>query len=220
MVVGWYRKTKIWRESTSCSTNPLWSTRWFQQIWQSLGRTNWATLMMSDVRYFLDPLLLKSKGAWPIVHHARVTARMAKGISQVCRTSKWQPPYGIETKKIRHQRVQTGNYREVYYSRIAILYILHLLASLIVPHSSVHNQWKMSLVGVSTVSTWTYVRTWWMLPSPWVPRMTSYLQLCNCWSVGNALMLRFVVWCHVMGCWGVVLWKGMIFPGNVVCDIQ
>lgn len=203
MVVGWYRKTEIWRKSTSCSTNPVIN----QVVPENLTKSWKNKLSYLDDEWcalLSWPTFVEKQGCLthcsPRKSHCKDGERDQSGLQDLKMATTvrhWNKKN--QTSEIPDRKLQC----EVHYSRIAI-YILHLLASLIVPHSSVHNQWKMSLVGVSTVSTWTYVRTWWMLPSPWVPRMSSYLQLCNCWSVGNALMLRFVVWCHVMGCWGVV----------------
>ena len=161
---------------------------------ESLGRTNWATLMMSDVRYFLDPLLLlKSKGAWPmclffLLRSCMCTTQKSlqgwrKGSTRFAGPQKGNNPTSLKQKKQTSEspdRKLQGS-SAIYSSLVTIFDCTTFFSSY---HERCH--WLVFP---------TYVRTWWMPPSPWVPRMSSYLQLCNCWNIGNALMLRFVVWC-------------------------
>ena len=153
---------------------------------------------------FLDPLCLFFS-----LRSCIVTARMAKGINQVCRTSKWWQPHGIETKNAESpdRKLQGSS----LYRRIAIYFALvtFIKYSLIVPHSSVHMKhvcWSMFPP----------------VPGPMSgPGECRQVHGCHGWAVVFSFAIAEALetpWCWGSWCFGVWCrgrgWYFQMFPGS------
>ncbi len=112
-----------------------WSIRWFQKSWQILRRTNWTTMVISDVLYFSWPTLVEKQGCL-------TTQESPQGWRKG--STRFAGPQNGDNRTALKQKNSESPDRKLQgsslYRRIAIYFALvtFIKYSLIVAHSSVH----------------------------------------------------------------------------------